>query len=277
MDRRMRKPHVEYLVYSASPENERVEYQAPPPQEFEIDFGRFRLMDGELKIWPRERFGSSGEARAAVQPFLDAWEATADLDRGVGELRFRFKSASLSSTGEGYYSNILTGKFRTLSAKPDVIVREDYPPHLPYPFNAESEIVRDLLARYRQHARGQEPEQSMANAVLTRVLQTGKHDEGEMREQAASRYRIAKGVLSKLSELVSGKYGTPETVRKFDKQDPPTPMSQAQAAWLKAVIPAIVRQVAAVEAGATPDILSMASLPPLASEQGGMSDADDTA
>lgn len=118
----------------------------------------------------------------------------------------------------------------------------------------DSEIVRDLLARYRQCKNGQEPFARMAYAVLTRI-----EKRAGSRAAAAKRYKISKKVLNRLGDLVSAGKGGPLEVRKFTR-DGTDPMSEEDQAWLRKAIPTVIHQVAAVEADLEPGQLTAEKL-----------------
>ncbi|MDZ7853504.1 MAG: hypothetical protein U5L98_12895 [Halomonas sp.] len=91
----MRDPHVEALYYSVNSDLEDVEYGEPSPVEWDAERAQYRIEAGNLTARPKGHYSSAREARAALQPELDAWEAHVDLTKELGALRFRYKDAKL--------------------------------------------------------------------------------------------------------------------------------------------------------------------------------------
>lgn len=258
----MNDPHVVELRYTAKSERDDVTYDNPPPIEHETPLALYRLADGVLTIHPREHYATEDDARQALEQFLRAWEANTDLNNPVGCLRFEYKhnphfiDREPPSQSEGGMTIYPHDVYVKTYMEPVLLTenRRQYPAP-PGSFNADSELVRDIMARYRQWNTGGEPFQSMANAVLTRIeTQAGG------RSSAADSYSISKPVLSSLGKLLGSGRGTALEVRKFTSSKV-EPLTAQESEWIRQAIPAIIRQVAAAEAGATPAQLTMDKLP----------------
>lgn len=257
----MRDPHVEAVYYDAGPEHEGVEYRDPPPVDWETDLATYRLDDGVLTAWPKDHYATSREAQEALRPELEAWEAHVDLTKGRGKLRFTYKDADLADRDPpppGSVVHVLAVGNASAVASAEgvhVVVGCSQYPGPPEFTRIDTDAVRDLLARYRQYQDGREPFASMAYAVMTRI-----EARAGSRSEAAKRYNISQSVLNRLGGLVSTGRGGPLEVRKF-KRDGADPMDVGDRAWLQKAVPAVIRQVASVEAGADPARLTATDLP----------------
>jgi hypothetical protein len=67
-------------------------------------------------------------------------------------------------------------------------------------------------------------------------------------------------VLKQLGNVTT-KRGGPLEARKFDKGNDLTPLTPTEREWVEEAIKAIIHQVAAVEAGAQPEQLTLDKLP----------------
>lgn len=253
----MRDPHVQVLYFSADPESEGIEYTSQAPSvEWDAEQAHYLLKAGELTAWPKKHFASVEEAKAALLTELEAWEAHVDLMGRGNELRFHYKYAEvvdrdppppgIKTVHCGTAIAVITSNMKGHAS----IVRGNYP-NPPSFARVDTDIVRDLIARYRQWQEGREPFASMAYAALTRIIIRAGG-----RREAAKRYNISQEVIRRISELVSTGKGNPLEVRKFS-QDGTQPMPTADQNWLRKTVPAIITQVAIVEAGGYPEKLTM--------------------
>ena len=90
----MRDPHVTSLHYAVT-SDESTSYQDPPPVTVVDTLGTFLLVDGKLTVEPAEHYSSEADARAAIEPYLRAWEMAADLSGHSAELQFQFETADI--------------------------------------------------------------------------------------------------------------------------------------------------------------------------------------
>ena len=86
--------HVESLTYSVAA-GEGTEYLNPPPLTHRNPLGTFTIDQGILTVSPLQHYSSRAAARAAIEPFLDAWEAETDLTANPGTIRFKFESCQI--------------------------------------------------------------------------------------------------------------------------------------------------------------------------------------
>lgn len=246
-------PYVESLRYEVVAELDGTEYYDPPPVDHETNRAIYRLEDGTLTVWPKGDFATEHEACAAVQPDLDAWESSADLDRAVGELRFRFAGSTIKdrapppyTPGQHHAYGVLHSGISTLSASVRIVRKRGTYPLPPPAFDMASEVVQALMARYRRWKAGAQDLEHFAYFVAVLL----RNDD---------QWGISDNVLQTLQKLSSIK-GGPHSSRKPDVQ----PLSSMEQRWMEAAIVALIKQVAAVEAGAQPEQLTMGHLPDLA-------------
>lgn len=254
----MSDPHVEALYYSADSECEGVEYRNPAPVEWDAEKAHYQLEEGKLTAWPKGHYATVEEAKEALLPELEAWQAYVDLTKEVDSLRFRYKDADIIDRAPPQPGHKIV-PVRTANVSARALAAGNYKvvrnyPEPPLFTRVDTEIVRDLMARYRQYREGRELFSTMAYAALTRIIVKAGN-----KEAAAQRYNISLPVLKKLSRLTSTGQGEPLSVRKFT-QDGTVPMSPEDQQWLQKAVVAIIIQVAAVEAGDNPKKLTMASV-----------------
>ena len=90
----MNDPHVESLIYRIK-HNAGVDYaNAPPLEHSDLGFS-VRIENGEAKIRMIDHHATAENARAAVEPFLRAWELTAYLEAGPGEWQFVYDHSNV--------------------------------------------------------------------------------------------------------------------------------------------------------------------------------------
>src|SRR5262249_23673973 len=91
----MRDPHVERLIYVVMAGPGISYLKNAEPLSFSNSLGKFEMSDGTLRFEPAEDFASTDEARAALEPFLTAWEIESDLERNLGQIRFKYEKADV--------------------------------------------------------------------------------------------------------------------------------------------------------------------------------------
>jgi alkanesulfonate monooxygenase SsuD/methylene tetrahydromethanopterin reductase-like flavin-dependent oxidoreductase (luciferase family) len=180
----MRDPHVELLLYSVFAERG-TEYVDPEPLAFENALGRFQIKDGKLQIEPAVHFGDVDEAKAAVGPFLQAWEIETDLVANPGTIRFRFETAQVIDRDPPPPGSPITVQARGVSLGTAFgqacirCLRHSYPPP-PEAFRANDD-VEIAFQHWRNYRDDKEGLLAMAYFVLT-VLE----NPANAREKAAS-------------------------------------------------------------------------------------------
>ena len=152
-----------------------------------------RIADGTAQIDMIDHHATSEAARAAVEPFLRAWELSAALQQGPGEFQFVYDSARVIDrdppAGPVQAASVLESARLTASAAAHVC-RANYPPApLDLARDAAVDLMFDRYCMYREH---RTMLADAANYCLT-VLETAAGG----RSPAARRYVIAQKVLAR--------------------------------------------------------------------------------
>jgi hypothetical protein len=85
----MKRPRVERLGYHVHVAPE-VEFDTPPPLEFETPEFYWKRSGDTLSLIPKVRFTTERDARVAVEPLLKTWEVQAGIDAGGPVFSFEF-------------------------------------------------------------------------------------------------------------------------------------------------------------------------------------------
>lgn len=258
----MREPHVVTLNYQLVPV-ERVTFATQAaPVEAEAEGFTMRLAGDSLVVEMLAHRATEEEARAVVEPYLQAWEISHALAFG-GEPDFCFefvrgeivdRDPPPPETPQTIEASASLHIRLMLSATASV--ERGSLPAPPSSFVVDAD-VETLWTRWRTYREGREPLQGMAYFVLTVLAMHGG------RRKAAARFGIAGPVLSTLGHL-SSKTGDVTTARKADAAA--RPLTSQETKWLEAAVLAIIRRVGEVAAaGSTTSLtkLTMADLPPL--------------
>ncbi len=198
------------------------------------------LEDERATVVMLAHYPTAKEARAAVDPFLRAWEIEAGLrSRYQRQLfRFEFDRAELieraPSPGE-IMAATLEGTTRLSAALSTAPVTLDAYAPAPIHFVASPD-VETLWYRWEQYRAKREPLQAMAYVCLS-ILEVIAGGRGKV----AKRYGISRSVLSDLGKLTS-EVGDLKTGRKADVLEP-RPLTQAESTWIQEVVKAMIRRV----------------------------------
>jgi hypothetical protein len=258
----MRDPHVESMRYRFVVIDETTTFsEAAPAVELTTDEFSARLDDGLLEIKMSVHYASEADARAAVEPYLHAWEVLHALRVSrTPEFRFEFVTAEVidrSPPPPGARHIIaLAGRVEIHSnVSATLTVNRGAYPVPPTSFFLDADALT-LWQRWQGYVAGREPLQAMAYFCLTVLELHGG------RAGAAARYAIARGVLETVGRL-SSETGDASTARKATTTL--RPLSPTETTWLEATVRALVRRAGEVAADAASErpTLSMKDLPPL--------------
>lgn len=256
----MNDRHVEALRYKLVP-REGIDYNEElPAVERELEGFSIRLEAGELTVTMRDHYDSVSAAEAAVQPYLDAWQANAALSANRPEFDFEVARAEVvdrdpdaKSGGVTIKSGVARAGAHAGNAK-SLTFRGAYPePPDGFTLDPDAEA---LWNRWQAYVEGREPLQTMAYFCLT-VLQLHGGRSG-----AQTRFAVSRTVLDTLGKL-STETGDLSTARKATLKR--RPITEAEHAWLEGAVKALVRragEVAAAPRAAHPAI-AMSDLPGL--------------
>jgi len=262
----MRDPIVEALQYAlkvdeASPHD----FASAAPTELRLGLFDCRLVDGGLSATPTAFFADEESARAALEPYLRAWEAHAEIV-DPNDLRFEFSfvrsevidrdppppevlpdgTSAISMSGGAVSRMSASGSFE--------IGHSRYPDAPPEGF-VVSPAVESLRARLRSVRT--HPWTLTATAYYAK---TALEDLAGGRPHAAEHFAISTNVLDTLGRLAS-KFD-PAHGRKFNEKA--DPLTSAELEWLRQALRAVIVRVGEVQGGATGlDQITLAALPPL--------------
>ena len=251
----MSATRVAYLGYAIS-SDAHTRYDEPRPSEFDHPMGRFCVQKNRLTFIPAEDFVSVQDARAAVEPFLRAWETEAALKDMEGVIRFRYSDAEIKQLQPDADGNLVlqasvSSSVRLSDTLIAVVTKAAYPE--PSPHFALTSDVDIATARWLGYRAGREPLLAVAYFILT-VLETTFGS----RSTAAASLAVDDKVLKTLGRL-SSTAGDALTARKMKAAS--SPLLNSERAWLEAAIPMLIRRRAEQAAGATMQPIAMTDLP----------------
>lgn len=197
----------------------------------------------QVQAFPTEPSSDEGAVQDQLEPLLQRWAIAVELEHG-GPIEFVFRGAQIdrqaaNGSWQRYVSAVVhveltvTAEKQTLSSLP-----------VPVNLTPDFEFLRD---RARLVRAGSPWVADHAYYALTwleaRYRTAGK---GDKRKQAAEALNVDVDVLRQLGDLASTYEG-----RKRAPGKPP--LSQAQTAWLRATVDALVRRAVQKEAGRLPE------------------------
>jgi hypothetical protein len=256
----MRDPHVTHLHYTVGA-GPGLSYASPQPMAFANALGSFCIIDDQMVFEPAEHFAAEGEARAAVEPFLRAWEVEADLNRNLGTVRFRFQRGdvvdrdppkpgeNLVIEARGAGTIMLTGHATahlTMNQYPD--------PPSSFRVTPEVEMAYRRWARFRE---GKEPLPAMAYFVLTTIEAAAGG-----RAQASATFSVELSVLRTLGQLTSEK-GDAESARKVKAGKSLHALTGPEQQWIEQVVRRLILRLGEHASGAAVSAIRMTDLPAL--------------
>lgn len=175
-------------------------------------------------------------------PFVNGWSILSGLRHGRAEVSFEFAGAEVidrSPTLNSEGSCRAAVQLPSLEAHGTMTshqIKKGYPSPAPG-FRATRE-VEVLWARHQAYIEGREPLTSVAYFCkeFAEVIAGG----GEAR--AAAKYKISKGVFSRLGRL-TGTRGDYLTARKVVKDTEPEPLNPEELQWLESAIRVIIWRI----------------------------------
>lgn len=250
----MASRRVDSLTYRLETDDT-VSFDAAPVSH-ETDTFSLRLEDDKLIIDLYKHFSSVEEARARLEPFLEAWEVKYAIQHCERQISFSYEDAEVVSEESEDDVIIVEGLKHQVELSGRVsfhVEREKYPDP-PKKFRL-SPNARTLWNRYEGYEEGQEPLFSMGYACLDFLRWRAGGQ-----KKAAKKYNISRGLLQKLGTLTA-KRGHHEVARKPSKtKGEATPEEKK---WIEEAVQKIVLQVGISDAGHDPETLTKGDLPPL--------------
>ncbi len=233
----MKDPKVQRLDYKIEG-SKYLTYDDPSELDFENDSGHFFTAAGILSIEPNAHFVRESEARSSIEPFLEAWKASSNLEsQSTGTINFKFLKSEIIDLnpplpGESQTIFLEAGEYITAFGEVSFhLTRKTFPvPRAGFDLTPDTESA---YLRWLGYKAGQEPLQSMAYFVLTVLEASGGRNQ---RNQACIEYQIDKAVLSEIGRLTSTK-GSMLTARKATSSGD---LTGAEKAWLEKAISVVV-------------------------------------
>jgi hypothetical protein len=257
----MRDPQVEKLVYELK-HGKTIKYENPPPVEWEIADCKFRLSDGTLDVEMLTHCATEDEARQLIDPYLRAWETNAFLRDSNEQLHFEFSQSHIVDRNPPGPGEFLVSPVPDIDDSVSLTFetgRREYQYPLPPTYQKFSPDAETMIFRYRLYHEGKEPLPAMAYFCLTLVeIKTGV--ENEKRKIAVEKYYVERDILNDIGKLSSTR-GDRSNARKYTLEL--KPLSSKEQTWLDAAIRRLILQVASVDAGEQPSMLTMTDLPGL--------------
>ncbi len=240
----MNDPHVEALIYLIEHDST-VSYEDAEPIEIDRPDFCLKVEDGRARFELKEHYATAGEARDALQPFVDQWAFEETLRIGTGQFALRFDRSEIKDRNPtpGVHS-VAAGPVRfhfTVSAA-TVTVSRQYP-RLPSeaPMDIHNCHVQRMFEQYMDYRAGQR---------LTVIAQVCCEEFETFRDElkdAAGRLKVSHNVIREVRKIANNKGG--QQARHASAID--HPLTQYEVRFLeKAVVAMIIR---AAKVAANPD------------------------
>jgi len=251
------EPHVASLHYRLRLE-EGVRYRTPPRRTHITDAFDVAVDDTEVVVTMKMHHVTADSARAAVEPFLHAWEVNAGVSPYRHEFFFEFLRADVVDQRPDPDSVTLSATM-ALGAAFELICGEPFP--VPPTDFAISPDVEAMWYRYVGYRKEREPLISMAYFCLT-VLEASAGSQRNRRRAAANRYYIDMSVLRTLGRFCGA--GDQRTARKVVSR-PQRALTSAEVQWVETAVRTLIRRAGeyAANPAALRKVVAQADLPPL--------------
>ena len=235
----MNDPHVERLYYEleiAGPS------QFSETEPFDVEQSAFcvHYAGKTVTVEMIEHHATAEAARAAVQPFLLAWEIDDALRFGRRQISFRFRDVDVidrnppppPKPGDAQVVGV-PGIASAQTFGSATIVVERPLPKPPSDFVVDTDVER-LWDRWQVYQQGDESLQTTAGFCLSYI-----QEEYGGRRDAAKHFGISENVLDKIGEL--SHIGEATRVRKWTRRAP-RPLTAQEQEWLETAIKALIRR-----------------------------------
>jgi len=272
----MTDPHVECLRYRLTVDETYGRFENPPPLEHGTDAYQMRLESGVLTVEMKEHHATVESAKERVDNDLRAWELDAALSRDHTWLRFDYDPSGArvidrdpsplqpgsDAVGVGAIKLGMLVAAGIGHCEPPVFKEYPKPPEM---FEA-SLNVEGLFRRYERAVWFDGTQMLSFGYVCLSYLEgtTGLKGYQGARDEVVKRYRIERGVLNKLGDLVSERGGL-EEARKLDAGATLIPLTPEENAWVRAAIKMLIRRKAEYDhdpnAAESLPVITMSDLP----------------
>lgn len=255
----MSDPHVVRLTYRFVTANEFDRFSNAKPLSVTAEGFDLHLEDGLLTATPANHFASVDGARAAIEPYLRSWAASARLGRPRRDVRFDFDDFYVVDRVDG--STVYPAVARAHGAAANAVILVDNGDYPAPPQGFRTDLVLDeMLARLADLDHGRTSITDATYWVVTRVEAAfGVGSGSGLRQSAASAIGVDYDILSTMGRLAS--QNDPILGRKA--KGVPRALTAAEKAWMRAAIVLVAGQIGAVNAGVSTARKTMADLPSL--------------
>ena len=199
----MNDPHVEALIYVIEHDST-VTYEDAKPVDIERSHFRLKVEDGRARFELTEHYATSGEARAAVQSFIDQWIFGVSLDLTSDQFGLRFERSEMidrdPTPGATAISAHISSGVPTMRAT--IRVAKQYP----HPPSEDAMDIRNchvqrMFEQYMDYRAGQR---------LTVIAQVCCEEFETFRDElkgAAGRLEISHNVIREVRKIANNKGG----------------------------------------------------------------------
>jgi hypothetical protein len=221
------------------------------------DFG-LELVDDVLTATPQDHFATIEEARAGIEPFLDAWSAHARLERARRVVGFEFEDAKVIDRTDGSRVYASVARASAAAANAAILVEDGVYPAPPVDFRTDL-VLDAILARLADLDGHRTSITDATYWVVTRVEAAyGSSSGSQVRASAATALGLETRILDDMGRLAS--QNDPILGRKA--KGTPRELTENEKAWMRAAIVLVAKQVGTFNAGIQPPPgKTMANLP----------------
>jgi hypothetical protein len=249
----MNDPHVEALYYKVVT-GPHCDFDNAPPLDHQTQMFDVSLADGRAIFRMKEHFAIAEEARAVVQPFVDAWEVKSGLINDPGDFQLVYENAEIIDRSPTPGATTLHAAGFAAGTSVDTatahVSRAEFP-EPPDEFEKSPEVAA-MYYQYTGYRKGQMELAAVANLCLT-VLEKGRGRMG-----AAKHFQIDPKILSMIGNLTANKGGP--GARKASGLD--NPYQPKEREWLEAAMKVLIRRAGERAASTKPlPMISKADLP----------------
>ena len=197
----MNDPHVEALIYLIEHDST-VSYEDAEPIEIDRPDFCLKVEDGRARFELKEHYATAGEARDALQPFVDQWVFKVTFNSGPDKFGLRFERSEIRDPKPGVAAisaHISTG---VPTVRATVRVSKQYPlPPSEDAMDIHNFHVQRMFEQYMDYRAGQR---------LTVIAQVCCEEFETFRDElkdAAGRLKVSHNVIREVRKIANNKGG----------------------------------------------------------------------
>jgi hypothetical protein len=205
------------------------------------------------EFFPEKNFATLDDARAALEPLLEAWKVSAFLNVGPAAFRFEYGDCSVeTSAADNAVTAEKQSRRRPMPPSNLTLVYDGYPP-LPNGLAVDS-CVRDVADHYFAAVSNLAALLLHTYAIVTRIS-VEHHGLGK----AAAALNVSAACLTKMKQLATIR-GIGVAARKFHPIHVPQALSTEEFIWITTMNAELLARCARRAAGMTPGPLLTKSI-----------------